>query len=497
MFDNAVDPDRLRPLLPATGGVRVIVTTTDRSFTSFGATVELQGFTRAESRSYLADATNLPDDADADRVADVLGDLPLALSSATATITSRRLDYPHYLRLLSQRRLPDVLARTAGHDYPHSVARAILLSIDAVESATENPDVDAIVAWLLTVMAMLSPSGVTRTLLPDPHGHLDEAIARCVTASLMSWSTTGDSVIMHRLIARILRERAQSASATEPLVHNSLDVIVPALFDDEEAWVRREQGAHLAEQIEAIWDTGLPKTSQPQLLEQVLATRTWAVHQLITSADTARSLTLAEQTHTDYNHLLGPDHPDTLSSRNNLAYAYESAGQLGNAIALYEATLTDRERVLGADHPDTLTSRNNLAGAYRSAGQLGKAIALYEATLTDYERVLGADHPNTFTSRNNLAGAYESAGQLGNAIALYEATLTDYERVLGADHPDTLSSRNNLAGAYRSAGQLGKAIPLFESLLRDCQQILGADHPLTDTVRINLATTQAETIDER
>ncbi len=37
-------------------------------------------------------------------------------------------------------------------------------------------------------------------------------------------------------------------------------------------------------------------------------------------------------------------------------------------------------RVLGEDHPDTLTLRNNLAGAYRSVGDLGRAILLYEAT---------------------------------------------------------------------------------------------------------------------
>ena len=84
--------------------------------------------------------------------------------------------------------------------------------------------------------------------------------------------------------------------------------------------------------------------------------------------------------------------------------------------ALYERTLPDSERVLGADHPDTLTSRNNLAGAYASAGRLDEAIPLSERTLADRERVLGADHPDTLTSRNNLAYAYQSAGRLDEAI---------------------------------------------------------------------------------
>jgi hypothetical protein len=58
--------------------------------------------------------------------------------------------------------------------------------------------------------------------------------------------------------------------------------------------------------------------------------------------------------------------------------------------------------VLGADHPDTLTSGNNLAYAYQAAGDLGRAIPLYEVTLADCERVLGADHPLTNAVSNNL-----------------------------------------------------------------------------------------------
>jgi hypothetical protein len=69
---------------------------------------------------------------------------------------------------------------------------------------------------------------------------------------------------------------------------------------------------------------------------------------------------------------LGPDHPDTLNSRHNLAVDYQDAGRLEEAIGLHEQTLAARERVLGPDHPDTLNSRNNLANAYRAAGRTGE-----------------------------------------------------------------------------------------------------------------------------
>jgi tetratricopeptide (TPR) repeat protein len=65
--------------------------------------------------------------------------------------------------------------------------------------------------------------------------------------------------------------------------------------------------------------------------------------------------------------------PETLSSRNNLAFAYHAAGRPAEAIPLYEQTLADRERILGPDHPDTLGSRNNLALAYRDAGRTDEA----------------------------------------------------------------------------------------------------------------------------
>ncbi len=67
--------------------------------------------------------------------------------------------------------------------------------------------------------------------------------------------------------------------------------------------------------------------------------------------------------------MLGPDHPDTLNSRNNLAAAYVAAGRAAEAIELHQQTLAAFERVLGPDHPSTLSSRNNLAAAYRAAGQ--------------------------------------------------------------------------------------------------------------------------------
>ena len=188
----------------------------------------------------------------------------------------------------------------------------------------------------------------------------------------------------------------------------------------------------------------------------------------------------------DQERILAPDHPDTLTARNNLAVAYRYVGRFGEAIELFERVLADRVRVLGPDHPDTLTTRNNLAGAYHFAGRFGEAIELYERVLADQEQVLGPDHPATLTTRNNLACAYDSAGRFGEAIELYERVLADQEQVLGPDHPETLDVRDNLAGAYDSVGRLAEAIDAWEKLLPDCQRVLGLGHPLTKLVQKNL-----------
>ncbi len=66
---------------------------------------------------------------------------------------------------------------------------------------------------------------------------------------------------------------------------------------------------------------------------------------------------------------------------------------------MHEQDLADRERVIGVYHPDTLASRNNLAYAYLAVGRLAEAIPLYEQNIADLERDLGVDHRGILASR--------------------------------------------------------------------------------------------------
>ena len=70
--------------------------------------------------------------------------------------------------------------------------------------------------------------------------------------------------------------------------------------------------------------------------------------------------------------VLGPDHPETLTTRHNLAYWQGKAGDAAAATSLADV-LNDQMRVLGPDHPETLITRHELAQRQGRAGDAAGA----------------------------------------------------------------------------------------------------------------------------
>jgi serine/threonine protein kinase len=209
---------------------------------------------------------------------------------------------------------------------------------------------------------------------------------------------------------------------------------------------------------------------------------------LISLGEPGKAIGLLEKALATQQAQLGPDHPDTLISRNTLAAAYQAAGKRDLALPLLEGTLKLRQAKLGPEHPHTLHSMNNLAVAYLEAGKRDLALPLFEETLKLMKAKVGPEHPETLRSMNNLAWAYQKSGKLDLALALYEETLKLRKAKLGPEHPETLQSMNNLAWAYKAARQLDKALPLFEETLKLQKARLGPEHPQTLTTMGNLAT---------
>ena len=505
VFNDTNDPDTLQPFVPVGGAARVVITSTRRSVANLGTSVSVNVFSADEALAALTDRTGLADKGGAAAVAAELGYLPLTLTQAAAVIAGQRIGYSRYLEQLRALLTGKCIAREAGQPYPRGVAEAVLLSLQAVRAADQS----GACSRMLEIMTVLSATGIRRELLhaAGQAGVLaegrrsvaapvvDRALAQLAERSLLTFSLGGRTILVHRLVARVVRdELAQQERFT---------VVCRAAASVLEARARALVGSQdrpavqdVPEQVAALLGNvaGLAGETDEELAGVLLRLRFFALYHLIQLGESApQAVEIGKQLTADLEQVLGRDHPDTLNARNSLAAAYQLAGQHAVAIPIFELALDARERVLGPDHPDSLTSRHNLSAAYHLAGSPAVAIPLFESTLAARERVLGPDHPSTLTSRASLATAYQDVGQVAAAIPLFELTLAARERVLGPDHADTLTSQNNLAKTYRDAGQISEAIPLVEQMLAARERVLGADHPRTLASRNNLAVAYRET----
>jgi tetratricopeptide (TPR) repeat protein len=161
--------------------------------------------------------------------------------------------------------------------------------------------------------------------------------------------------------------------------------------------------------------------------------------------------------------VLGPEHPSTLNSMNNLALVLDSQGKHEEAEQMHRQTLELEEKVLGQEHPSTLSSMNNLALVLDSQGKNKEAERIHRQTLELKEKVLGLEHPSTLDSMNNLALVLHSQGKHEEAERIHRQTLELREKVLGLEHPSTLSSMNNLALVLRSQGKYKEAETMFHA----------------------------------
>ena len=470
VFDNVENLDNLKDLIPEGSGVRVVITTTRHlDWDSLGwHPITVGVFERDQSISLLCERSGDTHREAADQIADALGDLPVAVTQAAATAKRGHYSLSEYFKRLSNHPLESSISRLEGDDYPDAVGIALFMTYEQVleEIRTTHPQQEKIAISLLNALSLLAASGVPTHWFLELNDDSDAArdtLSYLKKSSILQDSTDGSKTIIHRLQGQVYRETylSNQEKFNEARAHATTTLLNEIDIDRLENFERqRQETRNLVEQIGATTSQGHshPLFSDPTFVSVLAVT----LHHATDLGMPQLALTLTESV-TQAGCILGPDHPGTLASHSNLAYAYQAAGRLDDAIPLFEQNLTDFTRVLGPRHPNTLISRNNLASVYQAAGRLDDAITLHEQTLEDRTRILGPNHPDTLISRNNLAYAYRDAGRLDEAIALYEQTLEDSTRILGPHHPHTLISRNNLAEAYRAAGRFEDADKLFET----------------------------------
>ena len=490
VFDNAEDPRALSRWLPEGPG-RVLITSRNPAWRGIAATVGVREFTRPESIALLHRlAPDLTDD-EADRVAEAVGDLPLAVEQAGSLLADTGLTVDKYLRLLAER-ARDLLDHDPGGAYPRSLARVLGGGVRPARRRRSDR------AGPVDGGGLVRPGPVPLTLLTDHPDPLPERLrpiatdplllARCTTILHRRGMATVSphGVQLHRIPAVLLRARSQASDVTAATgwaatVVRLLEKAAPGVLrTDLSGWPpwRRLLPHVLAaagrdEALDAVpaEATGLLDSAAGYLLGGGEVQAAWAVYER--AYDVRRDK-------------FGDDHPDTLTSASNLAGSLWWLGEYQRARALDEDTLTRRRRILGDDHPDTLSSASQLANDLFGLGNYPQARNLQEETLSRRRRILGDDHPHTLFSANLHALVLWSLGDYRQAQQLQNDTCARFRRILGEAHPDTLAGASLLGVIVWSLGDYRQARQLLNDTFTRSREVLGEDHWATLLSAIHL-----------
>jgi hypothetical protein len=475
VFDNAATPAGTTGWLPGGGG-HVLITSRERKWAEVAAPVEVDVLARAESVAILRDRVAGLSVPDADRLADELGDLPLAVAQAAGFMAETGMAVARYLDLL-RIRAGQLLEQAVPGSYSRSLAAATGLIADRL--AGDDPAA----AQLARLCAFLAPEPIPGDLFTGAPGELPGDLAARV-ADPLAWPQTlahltrqalarvdQRGLQMHRLTQAILRDRltpGQAAAARE-CTEAILAANDPGDPPDPATWPR------WAQLMPHLLAADLAATDNPGL-RWMACNACWY---LLVRGDTRTAHDLAGNLRRHWRERLGGDDQHTLTIATHLASALRQMRRYADARDLDQDALDRRRRVLGADHPDTLRSASCLAGALRGLGELQAARDLDQETLDRHRQVLGADHPDTLRSAHNLGNALRGLGEVQAARDLDQDTLDRRRRVLGADHPETLFSAGNLAADLYMLGEVQAARDLEHDTLDRFRRVLGADHPST------------------
>lgn len=300
-------------------------------------------------------------------------------------------------------------------------------------------------------------------------------IGVAVAAGLISL-LAGFAVVQAAQVRRITRERDRADNVTQ---------FMSGMFkvsDPSEARGNSITAREILDKASRNIDTGLAR--DPELQAQMMDVMGQVYGNL---GLYVRARALLTQALAIRRHVLGPSHPQTLSSMEYLVLNLNREGHYTDAEKLQRETLLMCRRILGPEHPNTLVSMNDLALSLRGQGRYADAEKLQRETLDIQRRVLGPEHPETLTSMNNLSNTLNFEGRYAEAEKLLRAALEIKGRVLGPEHPETLRTMVNLGTSLLHEGHYADAEKLDRGALDVRRRVLGPEHPDTALTMYNLA----------
>jgi tetratricopeptide (TPR) repeat protein len=481
VLDNAESPGGLRDWLPAGPG-HTLITSRNPGWGEVAARLEIDVLTRPESVALIHTFQPGVGEADAHRLAEALGDLPLALAQAGGFLAETGMPAGDYLDLLATR-TAELLDESPPDAHPISLAAATRLAIDRLSR------VDPVALAMARVGAFLAPDLIPADLLiAQAHPAGDnvppelEALAAAVASPVAAHRSLGrvgryglararvdrGGIQLHRLTQAVLRDQLPAGQAGAYRAHAEALLVAadPGKELDPASW---PGWARILPHLLAVD----PATSPDPALRD-LACR--AVFYLDNHGDSHAARDLARHLHRSWRERLGPDDPHAMRVAGTLVSALVDVGPYDEARRLGEENLGRCRRVLGADHPDTLQAAHILALCLHEMGAFEQARRLDEDTLARKRRLLGEDDVSYVLTAHNLARDLRALGEVDAARRLQEDILAYRRRVFGADHPGAINAAIELGISLRLLGEAEAARRLHDDTSALARRMLGDDH---------------------
>ncbi|KAF1996952.1 hypothetical protein P154DRAFT_607067 [Amniculicola lignicola CBS 123094] len=347
-------------------------------------------------------------EADAKALVQALDRIPLALF---------RESEANQVRLLGKKGLQDL---RRDHSIRHAVISTWQISFTEIQRS-EQPAAD-----LLALMSMFDRQGIPMSLLRNSTSQLDfeDALAPLLSFSLVRAEKGEQSFGMHRLVQLSMRKWLEGEKQLSRWTKQSIGVLEAAFPSG---------GFKTWEDCQVI----LPHARE--VFSHVAGDEEDVLKQAEVGLRTEWYLLLRGE-YKAAEKVLGPEHPDTLTSIGQLGTILLMQCKYKEAEAMHRQALKGREKALGPEHPDTLSSMTSLASTFWYQRSLNEAEDLGMRAMETMKRVLEDEHPNTLMSMGTL----KSQGRNTEAILLMETCVQLRERILGDRHPNTGSSLGKL-----------------------------------------------------
>ncbi|MER5268409.1 FxSxx-COOH system tetratricopeptide repeat protein [Actinosynnema sp. NPDC002837] len=467
IFDNADSPDAVQQYLPTGGTGRILVTSRNSQWLSVARPLEVNVFQRAESVQLLRRRDPELGEEDADRLAQALGDLPLAIAQAAAWRVETGMPAAEYLELLAEKQL-ELLNVTTTLDYPESVAAMWDLSLS--ELKRKNPSA----LRLLQVCAFLAPEPINRKMFTYSRNitdvpaelskvlrdslRLNEAIRDINRFALVRVDHRTNSIELHRLVQSVLiSQMSEDERVTmRHAAHQMLSENDPEGPAEPENWPTYvDLSAHLAASNAYESDAEPVRTL---LYNQVQFLYRWGEHK--------RSAELSEQIYKNWVDRLGEDHPETLRMGRWYGFMLWVQGRYAEATPLNRDLLERHRRTFGEEHEETILAISQVAADKRAEGDFVGGLELSKRNYDICVRYLGDEDPTTLAVAHSLGVNLRLVGDFAAALDLDADTWNRRVQIYGQDHDTSLLTQVGLTIDKRELGNYREASAEHEEIVR-------------------------------